>query len=84
VSDPAIDAAQRALVATRGHGNSTVCEIEAAREALKPMRELHHPVTRDDGAMGCDHCWNCPYDTNELWPCHTAYLAYSTEELEQS
>ena len=41
MSDPAIEAARRALVSTRGHGNSTVCEIEAAREALKPLRELH-------------------------------------------
>lgn len=40
VTDPAIEAAKRALVTIRGHGNSTLCEVEAAREALKPIREI--------------------------------------------
>lgn len=75
MSDPAIEAAQRALVATRGHGNSTICEIAAAREALKPIRELHTPKAALFAGVACAECRN-------EWPCDTAKLIYTTEELE--
>lgn len=77
-ADPAVEAARRALVTIRGHGNSTLCEIEAAREALKPIRELHRPTdtylwattacerngheTTNDTATGDDVCLTCTSD----------------------
>jgi hypothetical protein len=52
--------------------------MEAAREALKPIRELHQPEScrSDDFDPECVDC-------NQLWPCDTAQLIYSSEELEQ-
>lgn len=76
MSDPAAAAARRALVTNRGHGNSTACEIDSAREALKPIRELHKQAYRVDSPEGM--C--CTHDGHR-WPCPTARLVYSTEEL---
>jgi hypothetical protein len=113
VSDPAMEAAQRAR-ADRIEKRPTNDEIGAAREALKPIRELHRPLdlylwattacdqgehqtaedtnTGDPICLTCTtadggpqkHCEEC-YDSdgsNIAWPCNTARLAYSTEELE--
>lgn len=82
-SDPAVQAAQRARMDGR---SNHVQRVAAAREALKPIRELHKPVETyaKDGSIGCDHCWDCRNDINEPWPCDTAKLIYSAEELAAS
>lgn len=83
MSDPAVDAAQRAL---ESHTGGVLQMADIAREALKPIRELHQPSW--DNCINaccsgkqcrlrsqiCEHCY-------ELWPCPTAKLVYSTEEL---
>lgn len=78
MTDPAIEAAQRALVATRGHGNSTVCEIAAAREMAKSVQELHRRRASGAGLGYRAYCDECGY----LWPCETAKRVYPSEELE--
>lgn len=82
MSDPVIDAARRALVATRGHGNSTVCELESARQALKPIREkyrsLFDQATMDYGGS------ELPFPAGILAALREfAPLIYATEELPQ-
>ncbi|AEK07814.1 hypothetical protein FDI59_gp064 [Mycobacterium phage Yoshi] len=82
MSDPAVEAAQRAWrEASHGrHGDLPSSEkvsemlINAAREMTKPIRELHYKVP--DGRY--PKCSTCEYD----WPCATAYLIYATEELQ--
>lgn len=55
--------------------------IAAAREALKPIRQLHYGIY---GALGdqafCVSCWSPNGPT--AWPCDTAKLIYTAEELE--
>lgn len=80
MSDPAVQAAQRATAASGGFVSTH--DIQSAREALAPIRELHRPFQRVDypGADGrtvCNHCLG-PTD----WPCLTARLCYTTDELE--
>ena len=83
MSDPAIEAARRAW-AVRGDesGEVTRLSVDAAREALAPIRDLHRPfVTNDPRSphdVVCNHCLG-----PKVWPCATARLAYTTEELEQ-
>ena len=72
MSDPAIEAAHRA-----GGGWYSAREMEAAREALKPIRELHR-VERGEYEDEC-YCVEC----GNHWPCATAKLIYSSEELER-
>lgn len=51
----------------------------AIAQTLKPVRELHQPVLRTDYT---DERWvECTSCCGE-WPCDTAKLIYSTEELE--
>lgn len=80
-SNPAVAAANRVHEANLGRliGHDTV--VAAAREALAPIRELHKPVLRyrtglmEDGFYtSCDHC-------DGDWPCDTARLIYTSEEL---
>ena len=59
----------------------------AAREALAPIRELHKPGT-EAGYEDEPYCETCGhYDglsadfTHQPWPCDTARLIYTTEEL---
>jgi len=78
MSDPAIEAAERALVATRGHGRSTICEIAAAREALNPLRELHSRNSENE----CGICAG-GQGNGATWPCETAKLIYTAEELKR-
>ncbi len=79
MSDPAVDAANRVW---QSDADPTVLpSVAAAREALKPLRDLHKPVDRGDGTKGCNHCWDCYDDYPKEWPCDTAELIYSTEEL---
>lgn len=81
MSDPAIEAAQRALVATRGHGNPTVCEIAAAREMAKSVQELHKP--EPGYAFHDDTPWTSCAECGDEWPCPTAKRVYPSEELER-
>lgn len=73
MSDPAVEAARRAM-----DQMSTIDIYEhdlerAAREALKPIREIHKPVL----PPGIERCGEC----DVAWPCDTARLIYTTEEL---
>ncbi|BBY78911.1 hypothetical protein H7I53_18135 [Mycolicibacterium pulveris] len=96
MSDPAVEAAQRQLAAQFGHDWSSMKLIvptalrvrtEVAREALKPIRELHKPIWGNCGHMCCsgEECRMrtrvCGHDYDE-WPCDTAKLVYTTEELD--
>lgn len=76
--DPAVEAAQRAWESrTVAPFSADLCksEIAAAREMAKPIRELHYPyISCDDGKRSCVEC-------EFHWPCDTAKLIYSTEEL---
>lgn len=87
-TDPAIGAAQRAWAAgavpwDKG-GSEEAAAVAAAREALDPIRALHRP-TCELGGDKCPHlpgctlsvCANCGDD----WPCVTALVCYSSEEL---
>lgn len=91
MADPAIEAAQRAahIVSHDGRGNEInpwQGRVFAAREALKPIRELHQPEWDNcinaccsgkeckNRTRICGHCWG-------EWPCDTAKLIYTTEEL---
>ncbi|ORA25194.1 hypothetical protein [Mycobacterium aquaticum] len=79
MSDPAVEAAQRAWEEYEAQGGVWKPEALrlAAREALKPIRELHQRV--DDGhPSGLPTCEHCQGD----WPCSTSALIYTTEELE--
>jgi hypothetical protein len=81
VSDPAAEAAQRAhdespnpIGSGPSHG-----EIRAAREALRLIRELHKPeVVRSPDDEQWTECTSC-YGAH--WPCATAKLIYTSEEL---
>ena len=92
MADPAIEAAQRAWVANEALDGIAYCPGEgglwtpdameaAAREALKPLRELHRP-TPIGWETFCEHCVEyCEPVRHKQWPCHTAKLIYTTEEL---
>lgn len=75
MSDPAVEAAQRAASSNCYTGRGLI--EAAAREALKPIRELHYPREGSVSAMYPDPLCNCGDD----WPCDTAPLIYATEEL---
>lgn len=93
MTDPAIEAAQRAWAANEtldgidynpGEGGLWAPDAmeSAAREALKPIRDLHRPfITNDPRSphdVVCNHCLG-----PKVWPCSTARFAYTTEELER-
>lgn len=81
MSNPALEAAQRVVLHTTVERHR-VAALSGAREALKPIRDLHQPgplsafgTARMEGAkQECRHC-------RRAWPCATARLAYSSEEL---
>lgn len=77
MSDPAIVAAQR--VSEVAHmATPPLIAVLAAREMAKPIRELHRPARFEV----CDTGPFCP--TCDIgWPCATAKLIYTSEELEQ-
>jgi len=91
MSDPAVDAALRQLkeqfgtqwTPTAGEDGRPFYTVrvrtEAAREALKPLRELHYSVRDCIGLRICPEC-TCR-DSQVMWPCATARLIYTTEEL---
>lgn len=83
MTDPAIKAAQRVEL-PRQVEHHRVAAVQGAREALKPIRELHKPgpISRLSTAWmvgGTAECTTCRRD----WPCSTARLIYTTEELDQ-
>lgn len=63
--------------------------LAAAREALAPIRDLHkrHRDLEWDGEWSAPYCQTCAHEfygdlCYQPWPCTTAKLVYSTEELE--
>lgn len=82
MADPAVEVAQRVWHAwTYTDASLKDLAEAAAREALKPIRELHKPeVVRSPD----DEQWTeCAVCYGSYWPCATARLIYSTEELAQ-
>lgn len=83
--DPAIEAAGRI---DRAHAfcvndrHTPSCLTDSAREALKPLRDLHRPFDRPiswgntQTERVCNHCLG-----PVAWPCATALHIYSAEEL---
>lgn len=85
MADPAIEAAAK-VWATRKNipfaAESPWARdslIPTAREALKPVRELHTPYTVSEP----DGEWSFCAHSHNSWPCETAKLIYTTEELAQ-
>lgn len=76
--DPAVEAAQRVWEPHWALPGSEGKLAAAAREALAPIRKLHRPS--DDECHCCRHCLECG-DIGTEWPCDTARLIYTTEEL---
>ncbi|WP_182349516.1 hypothetical protein [Tomitella gaofuii] len=72
MSDPVIEAAQRALD-TDWLEAEDIAEA-AAREALAPLKDIHRPVPVAQGPNCCDHC-------GDVWPCETGYHIYTDKEL---
>ena len=86
MSDPAMAAAMRAM--KQRADNRIAQGAIAAREALAPIRELHKPhrELEWDGEWSDPHCRTCAHEqwgdlSHQPWPCDTAKLAYSSEEL---
>ncbi|SIL61291.1 hypothetical protein [Mycobacteroides abscessus] len=83
MSDPAIEAAQRAWGFDKDAKffERTVGQmsVAAAREMAKTVQELHTPVvfTSPDGERWIE-CESC---RGEYWPCETSKKVYSSEEL---
>lgn len=84
MSDPAIEAAQRAFAEywpdqgafEFGYSNEGRFGIDAAREMAKPIRELHRVERGEyENEKYCTACGN-------RWPCDTAKLVFTTAELE--
>ncbi|AEJ93022.1 hypothetical protein FDI16_gp047 [Mycobacterium phage Shauna1] len=90
--DPAVEAAARAWewypVPKDIPLDVRSVPLAAAREALEPIRELHHPrwsncinacCSGEDCRLRDRVCEHCEVD----WPCDTAKLIYTSEELER-
>lgn len=82
MSDPAVEAAQRAehpaWAFVDPPGAAKDIAERAAREALTPIRELHKCGLTDNPYYPNDtECVECQED----WPCATARLVYAEEEL---
>lgn len=87
MNDPAIEAAQRATGGRVSHlvGPGRYA-LRGAREMADPIRELHRPDAGHSPECECGlapgalpNCLGCSDD----WPCATAKLVYSSEELER-
>ncbi|WPH57690.1 hypothetical protein [Mycobacterium phage WXIN] len=82
MSDPAFLAAQRAIAHHYAVSvEPTPSEVCAAREALKPIRAKHRPVTYINRQRCCVTCFDSAGKPH-LWPCPTAPLIYPSEELQ--
>jgi hypothetical protein len=77
--DPAVEAAERSSNRLDWHvptEQQRALLVVGAREALKPLQEWHKPIWH----RGLRTCMTCRgVDTH--WPCETARLVYSAEEL---
>ncbi|SKJ40215.1 Uncharacterised protein [Mycobacteroides abscessus subsp. massiliense] len=83
MSDPAIEAAQRALAFQPHPGyylTGSALATAAAREMAKSVRELHRPVAYINRQRCCLTCWDSDGKPH-LWPCETAKRVYPSEEL---
>ncbi len=86
MTDPAIEAARKAVNGGLGFPNGPVdaFAVQAAREALEPIRDRHRPFDRPVGFMSKETERVCTYCMGpKKWPCLDALDAYSTEELEK-
>ncbi|SHS12008.1 Uncharacterised protein [Mycobacteroides abscessus subsp. abscessus] len=89
MTDPAVEAAQRAWGDRRGSKIAWKVGIAAAREMAKSIRKLHRPMTPSelaDAGLSPDwrKCVEC--SSGYYWrdfPCATAEHIYTTEELER-
>ena len=93
MSDPAVEAARRAWAGSTVAPYpesiyATQLMESAAREALTPIRELHKPTVAYGFAGEVDdtYCESCAKEVYgdlmyQQWPCATARLVYTTEEL---
>lgn len=90
MSDPAIEASRRAFGALWPDQGDFEFNFDsgqrqwadsAAREALKPIREKH--VAYEVGTPDGDRWLECISCCGQDWPCETAKLIYTTEELER-
>lgn len=81
MSDPAVEAGYRALIAVSGgewiRGEALIL---AAREALAPLRAKHQRVQRPDDSYRCTSCRDA-YGSHADWPTGTDRLLYAEEEL---
>lgn len=75
MSDPAIEAAQRAWGDRRGSKTAWKVGIAAAREMAKSVQELHRPTYVAHRRR--KFCVDC----GQVWPCETAKRVYPSEEL---
>ena len=92
MSDPAVEAAAHAFASEEGDDLMVASErdrrmlIDAAEFALAPIRELHRPEPCCDsnacGVVLCLSCLTVGTHYRAHWPCATARLAFSAEELE--
>lgn len=86
VTDPAIEAAQRAIESYGllpnhvFYGPDGPMLIEAAREALAPLRAKHQRRARQYGPDVCTSCRDA-YGGHADWPTGTDRLIYPSEEL---
>lgn len=82
MSDPAIEAARRVeVMRLAGKLGPQTREEAAAREMANPIRDVHKPednwsFERQSLDRNCAEC-------DVEWPCYTAKLIYTTEELEE-
>lgn len=74
MTDPAVEAAQRAWEKNKIH-SFTVQRVNAAREALAPLKKLHYKAFRNRDER--DACAEC----GRSWPCTTARFIYREDEL---
>ena len=86
MTDPAIEAAQRAIESYGllpnhvFYGPDGPMLIEAAREALAPLRAKHQRRARQYGPDVCTSCRDA-YGGHADWPTGTDRLIYPSEEL---
>lgn len=96
MTDPAIDAAQRAWGFDKDAKffERTVGQmsVSAAREMAKSVQELHRPESHCYRCDGRQPCWPGPCLDGRAcvtcgpmspWPCATAKRVYPSEELER-
>lgn len=82
MSDPVVEAAQKAWAKSEPESDLRVYCEESAREFAKMVRHLHYPVWYINKTWCCVTC----YDENgkpHLWPCITGEKIYSTQELKE-